>query len=233
MIVRMELLAAKAGLKIDEFAESWRQHAELTLKPEKGLGRHHHNLIIDRTQKGIVFQRGQLEFDGIAQMWFDDLNQIRRAFPSHEPSLTTDRASFVSDVTTLTTVPNPVITCRTGGSVVKRMSTIRRRPEMSQERFQREWFETHAYLVRRMPGVLGYTQNLVIDRSTAQGGASADEVPIDGVVEFIFRDAAAIEAAFTSDSGLTTMAHAKEFISEISTFIVEVTEFPLGIHRSS
>jgi hypothetical protein len=47
---------------------------------------------------------------------------------------------------------------------------------------------------------------------------------VDGMVELWFPDTETIEAAFRSDVGITTMTHAKEFIAEISTFLVEPTE---------
>jgi EthD domain len=57
--------------------------------------------------------------------------------------------------------------------------------------------------------------------------ADADDgmsLGIDGIVELWFEDVDAIERGFRSDRGRTTMMHAQEFISEISTFMVDATE---------
>ena len=44
------------------------------------------------------------------------------------------------------------------------MSTLKRRPDVSSEEFQREWFDVHSVLVKRLPEVKGYTQNFIFDR---------------------------------------------------------------------
>ena len=92
--------------------------------------------------------------------------------------------------------------------------------------FQRQWFNEHSYLVKRIPGLLGYRQNLVLDRQKSRNDDADDgmDVGIDGIVELWFEDVDAIERGFRSDRGRTTMMHAQEFISEISTFMVDTTE---------
>ena len=73
-----------------------------------------------------------------------------------------------------------------------------------------------------MPGVEGYTQNLIRERFIERGkSASCEEMPIDGIVELWFRDIASLETAFASPAGQRTMAHARTFIGEITAFLVE------------
>ena len=70
--------------------------------------------------------------------------------------------------------------------------------------------------------IKGYTQNLVIDRNLGRGKpATYDQLPVDGSVELWFADVESLDAAFASDAGRTLITHASEFISEISTFLVE------------
>jgi len=76
-------------------------------------------------------------------------------------------------------------------------------------------------LLKRM-SIKGYTQNLVIDRNLGRGKpATYDQLPVDGSVELWFADVESLDAAFASDAGRTLITHASEFISEISTFLVE------------
>jgi uncharacterized protein (TIGR02118 family) len=122
----------------------------------------------------------------------------------------------------VTALQNIVIPEATGEPTIKRMSTLKRRPDISLARFKSEWFELHATLVKRIPGVKGYNQNLVIARTRADGTpATYDELPIDGFVELWFADKRSLEAAFATGSAKTLMTHALEFIGEISTFLVE------------
>jgi uncharacterized protein (TIGR02118 family) len=102
------------------------------------------------------------------------------------------------------------------------MSTLKRRPGVSAEKFQREWFDVHSELVKRLPEVKGYTQNLIFDRSHGRGRPiTYDEFSVDGIVELWFRDAEDLASGFGSPSGTTLMTHAEEFIAEISTFLVD------------
>ena len=77
-------------------------------------------------------------------------------------------------------------------------------------------------LVMKMPGVAAYRQNVVIARERVKGQPCGyDELPIDGVVELWFADAAALEAAFGSPAGRAAMKHGETFLAEVSVFAVK------------
>ena len=103
---------------------------------------------------------------------------------------------------------------------MKRISTLKRRPDITEEDFRLEWI-VHRDLVLKMPGVSGYRQNVVIARERVKGTPCGyDELPIDGIVELWFESPAGLEEAFSSTAGRTTMAHAKTFLAEITAFVV-------------
>jgi hypothetical protein len=85
-----------------------------------------------------------------------------------------------------------VITPPPGKPLIKRKSLLRRRADVDAETFEREWRIEHARLVK-----------------------------VDGVVELWFTSADTLNQAFASPQGVQTMACAKSFIDEITTFIVE------------
>ena len=100
------------------------------------------------------------------------------------------------------------------------MSVIKRLPTLSEGDFRREW-RIHGDLVRKMPGVSAYRQNVVVVREREKGTpCNYDTLPIDGIVELWFKDAEALQAAFASPAGKTTMAHAKTFLGDITAFLV-------------
>ena len=226
MIVRMGLLQKKAGLESAEFRSHWRNsHGPLAAKLP-GLRRYHQNHVVDRQQRGISYARGSLDFDGISELWFDDLPSMQRAFSTDlVDELAADESTFIGDLKLVTAIQHQVVPVAAGQPLIKRLSTLKRRPDVSAEQFQREWFDVHSMLVRRLPQVKGYTQSLIFDRAHGRGRPIGyDELPVDGIVELWFRDADALEAAFGSASGETLMTHAKEFLAEISTFLVECHE---------
>jgi uncharacterized protein (TIGR02118 family) len=226
MVVRMGLLQKKPGLSDAEFRAHWRDlHGPLAAKLPS-LRRYHQNHVVDREQRGIVYARGSHDFDGISELWFDDLPSMQLAFSSDlVEEVAADEASFIGDLKLITAIQQQVVPVPKGARLIKRMSTLKRRPDVSLEKFQHEWFQVHSVLVKRLPEVKGYTQNLIFDRAHGRGKpASYDELPIDGIVELWFSDRESLDAGFNSSAGKTLMTHAEEFIAEISTFLVETHE---------
>lgn len=226
LIVRMGLLRKNPNLSAAEFSAHWRDvHGPLAAKLS-GLRRYHQNHVVDRQQRGITYARGSQDFDGISELWFDDLPSMQSAFSGDlVQELAADEAGFIDDLKLVTAIQQRVIPVPEGERLIKRMSTLRRRPDVSAEKFQHEWFQVHSVLVKRLPQVRGYTQNLVFDRGHGRGRPAAySELPIDGIVELWFSDLESLEAGFSSEAGNTLMTHASEFIAEISTFLVETRE---------
>lgn len=226
MIVRMGLIRRRGDVATPEFRRHWRDsHGPLAARLP-GLRRYHQNHVVDRSQRAIAHKRGAADYDGFSQLWFDDLGSMGGAVASAPMrDLAEDEGRFIGEVEVVTAVPHVVMPKVAGVPLIKRMSTLKRRRDVSPERFQTEWFDVHSALVKRLDGVAGYIQNLVVDRSHGRARpASWDEMPIDGIVELWFRDTDGLNAAFTSDAGRTLMTHAAEFIDEISTFLVETHE---------
>lgn len=226
MIVRMGLLRKRADLGIDAFRGHWRNSHGALAATLPGLRRYHQNHVVDREQRAITYKRGGHDFDGFSELWFDDLPSMAAAFATADVrQLGEDEARFIGELKVITALQHVVVPAPAGVPLIKRMSTLKRRPDVSAEQFKREWFDIHSFLVRRLPQVKGYTQNLIFDRSHGRGRpASYEELPIDGIVELWFEDLDSLNAGFASDAGRTLMTHASEFIAEISTFLVEVHE---------
>ena len=208
------------------FRDHWRDiHAPIAARLP-GLRRYHQNHIVDTEQRGIDYPRGPLTIDGISELWFDDEASMQRAIKSDVmDALAADEANLIDDIHVITAEQHVVIPTPSGVPLLKRMSTLKRRDDVSPETFRHEWFEIHSILVKRLPQVKGYTQNLVIDRRHGRGAAaSREELPVDGIVELWFEDVSSLESAFRSPAGVTLMTHAREFIAEISTFLVDVHE---------
>jgi hypothetical protein len=222
-IVRMGLISKKPEWSEADFRKHWLGHHGPLVRNAPGLSQYRQNHVVDRVQRGIDFAREPWDFDGLSQLWIADTN---KPFGEGElpQRIIADENFFLGQLhiltvrqTTIVDVPDEAAR----GNLKKRMSLIRRRPELSEEEFLREW-QVHADWVRTMPGVKGYRQNAVIQREVEKGTpCSYDELPIDGVVEFWFESADALDQAFGSEAGLTTMEHAKTFLSGITAFLVE------------
>jgi uncharacterized protein (TIGR02118 family) len=226
MNVRMGLLRKKADWTTEAFRAYWRdEHGPLAARAPNLL-EYWQNHVTDRIQRGIDFARGPWDFDGFSQLYFDDARQADHAFTESDlaAALIADERHFLGELHIVTAEQNVVVPLPDPpkrAALLKRISTLKRRPELSEDDFRREWM-VHRDLVRQMPGVAGYRQNVVIARERIKGQPCGyDELPIDGIAELWFQDAAALEAAFGSPASRTTMTHAKTFLGEITAFGVE------------
>ncbi|WP_238367788.1 EthD domain-containing protein [Mesobacterium pallidum] len=218
MLTVMSLIQTRTELTdrhVTDNAEAMRQ--AVAGVPGGGL----FNRVIDRSQKGISYARGALDLDAIGQAEFPDISASMTAASSGAFNLSMGLPGpLVEAVHPIVCLRNTVIAPPKAG--LKRMSILRKRPDVSCEVFQDQWFNVHSFLVKRLPGITGYRQNLVLDGPRDEVG----HMMVDGMVELWFPDGATIDAAFGSDIGRTTMTHALEFIAEISTFLVEPVALP-------
>lgn len=224
--VRMGLIRKKPDWSTDEFRTYWiEKHGPLAARAP-GLREYWQNHVVDHVQRGIVFARGPWDFDGFSQLYFDGASQAGDAFGTSEiaGALIADEQHFLGElhiVTTLQHVVIPVPAADKRAALMKRISTLTRLPGTSEDDFRREWIVHRDHLLK-MPGVAAYRQNLVVERERIKGKPCVyEDLPIDGIVELWFKDAATLEAAFGSPEGQTTMRHATTFISEITVFGIE------------
>ena len=108
--------------------------------------------------------------------------------------------------------------------MIKRISLLTRRPELSPEQFRRHWTEIHAPYVDRVPHVLRYVQNHIVDASHRHDLPSGGH-QVDGVVALVFESRAAMDAALASPEAKAMFADGALFIASVTTFVVEEQVF--------
>lgn len=223
MIVRSGLIRKKFDWSADEFRRYWRENHSKLASQLPGLLRYEQNHVVDSVQRGISYLRGPEQLDGFSMLWFESEQAMRDAIATEAgQALVADENHFLGDLRIVAIDQVEVIPPATDRPLLKRMSLLRRLPDVSPEVFKHEWREEHAHLVKRVKGVRGYRQNLIVSREAPKGTpVGYDGMPIDGIVELWFDDAASLDASFATPQGTTLMTHAREFIGEITTFLVE------------
>jgi len=90
------------------------------------------------------------------------------------------------------------------------------------EGFREAWFERHAGLVRRLPLLEGYVQNLVTARYGASGlPATYEALPIDGVAEVCYADEEAMDRSYASQARLPLKDDGALLNRRVSTLLVQ------------
>jgi len=96
------------------------------------------------------------------------------------------------------------------------------RKAATREGFRDAWFGRHASLVRHLPLLDGYVQNLVTARYDAAGRpVGYDALPIDGIAEVCFADEAAMNASYGSDARLPLKDDGRDLNARVSTVLVQ------------
>jgi uncharacterized protein (TIGR02118 family) len=105
--------------------------------------------------------------------------------------------------------------------VIKRVSLVRRHPELSREGFLEHWLGTHAEIVRQLPGVRGLRFGVVEEWSPAETGW-------DGVGEVWFDSVEAAEAAFATEPYHSLLVEDRRllFSETQACFVTEHTAIP-------
>ena len=110
--------------------------------------------------------------------------------------------------------------------MVKLVFTLRRRPELSREEFQRYWLERHGPLVQSFAEVLGirrYVQVHTLPEATQAMLRASREAPeeYDGVAELWYDSLDSITAAVSTDEGraasIALLEDEREFIDHKSS----------------
>ena len=104
--------------------------------------------------------------------------------------------------------------------MIKVVALITRKPGMSREEFLRCWQEEHPALVTKLAGLRRYVQNPALD--------GPRDWPFDGVAELWFDSVHDVGVGFKGPAADALRAHEETFIGDISWFLAEEREIPLG-----
>ncbi|MDB5827957.1 MAG: hypothetical protein JWQ73_2177 [Variovorax sp.] len=176
----------------------------------------------DRPYRGVVAQADDI--DATIDLHFDDAPAARIAIDSSAwGALTKNVQQSARLLFALDSEPNLPVPLQ-GGAVDGgfRRWLLLTRKAATREGFRDAWFGRHASLVRHLPMLDGYVQNLVSARYDAEGRpADYDALPIDGVAEVCFADEAAMNASYASDARLPLKDDGRDLNARVSTVLVQ------------
>jgi uncharacterized protein (TIGR02118 family) len=104
--------------------------------------------------------------------------------------------------------------------MIKSISLLTRRSELSHDEFVHHWVEVHAPLAHAVPGVRRYVQNHIIDEPR-RADIPTTKVAVDGIAELWYDDRAAMDRGNASPEAKRLHDDGALFIGGIKSFIVE------------
>lgn len=103
--------------------------------------------------------------------------------------------------------------------MIKRISLLQRKPELTHEEFVNHWFKIHGALARKVPGVRRYMQNHIREISSRADIPDLD-MEIDGIAELWWDDADAMKVSIATPEAQAMFADGALIIGRIKTFVI-------------
>ena len=107
--------------------------------------------------------------------------------------------------------------------MIKTLSLLTRKLELTREQFMRHWVDIHAPLAHAVPGLRRYVQNDIVAEPTRPDIPTTD-VAVDGIAELWFDDQEARTRANASPEAKRLHADGALFIGRIKTYVIEERE---------
>jgi uncharacterized protein (TIGR02118 family) len=151
-------------------------------------------------------------FDGMAELWFDDLAAADAAFASPAgETARTDADARVARRERLNLAEHMIID-HPAPPRFKYTAGLKRRADMTREAFAHWWLERHVPYVKRFPAVRKYRVSLV---------ESGPESFVDGVAEVWFDDMATLRRVTASEMVKEAQRHSVAHTSDRLRLVME------------
>jgi uncharacterized protein (TIGR02118 family) len=201
------LIKRRPDLPVGEFQERWKSEHGPRLAGLPGLRRYVQSLALTQG-----YARGNLLYDGLDELWFDDEAGYGEALASRAFAPADEAASALSDVSRRVAMPVDVHVMKDGPipeGGVKNIEFVNRRPGMALEPFRKYWREVHGPIATRIPPLLRYEQNHLrlseYDRS---------EPPYDGLAITWFESTSAMRDGTKTEEYAVTRADEANFLPD-------------------
>lgn len=214
MVKVVVVFRRKAALDVEAFGQYWQGVHAALVKQLPGLRRY----VQSQTIPG-GYRKGQPAIDGMAELWFDDTEALRKIAASSElAAVLADEANFIDPASRVEIVTDDIVIKdgeRPAGGV-KNVELVKRRPDLTPEAFHRHWEVVHGPLGGSIPQVLRYVQS----HTRAAAYRDGRQPPLDGVALTWFTGTAAMRESATTPQYATTRADEHNFVTEPLDFVI-------------
>ncbi len=206
MVKAIYLIKRKRGMELEAFRNYWiTTHAGLALKVP-GLRKYvqSHTLLSG-------YKKGEPLFDGIAEVWYDDTDAMRKVAELPEARAVNADGHVFMDMRAsgfLVTREHVIKDGAINPSMVKYVAFARRKPGMDVEAYQTYWKEHHGPLAAKIPVVHRYVQSHLL----LSGYRNATAPVYDGIAETWFDDSNAMRVSQTTAEYQAVRADEPNFI---------------------
>ena len=205
----------KPDMSVDDFQNYWLSTHAAKVKKYPGLCRY----VVSLTLKG-GYRRGEPAYDGVAELWFDDLAAFEDARQSSEFTAGADDLRNFIDINSRGMILVDEHLIKDGPMPkdgVKNIEFVTQKEGMRRDAFRRYWREVHGPLAAKISVIQRYVQSHTRDELYQNGGRPA----YDGVAVTWFNSTADMRTSATLPEYTATREDEANFLdSEELPFII-------------
>ena len=219
MIKIVACINRRPGMSVEDFQDYWLHKHPAVVTKLPGLRRYVQSHVRPSGYRG----GRSLVHDGIAELWFDDLDTVKAANGTPVvDAILADEATFIDPGPRVTLVcdEHVVVDGAPPPGAIKNVEFVSRRPGMSVEDFQRYWRDTHGPLAAGIPSIRRYVQS-----PCRLGGYRGGQQPAyDGIAVTWFESTDAMRQGAETAAYAATRADEPNFIDTDNLPIILTTE---------
>jgi uncharacterized protein (TIGR02118 family) len=202
------LLKRRPGLDVTAFQSAWRTERGPLVARLPGLRRHAQSHALPQG-----YARGELLFDGIEELWFDDAAARKAALASAAWAGAQAASGDLLDTGRTVVLPIELHVIKDGAipdNAVKNIEFVTQRPGMDLMEFRRYWREVHGPIASAIPPLRRYEQNHTALEAYGDGRRPA----FDGLAITWFASTADMKAGATTPEYAITRADEPAFLPD-------------------
>jgi uncharacterized protein (TIGR02118 family) len=201
------LIKRRSELAVEEFQARWRSEYARQAAELPTVRRYVQSLAL---MQG--YRKGELLFDCVDEMWFDDEAAYRNAVASPAFAALDRTAVPLADLDRRIAMPVDVHVIKGGpiqAEAVKNIEFVNRRPGMALEPFRRYWREVHGPIASTIPVLRHYEQNHLRANVYHEGSP-----PYDGLAITWFESTADMKRGAETEEYARTRADEPNFLPD-------------------
>ena len=230
MIVRCGLLKKHDGLTRERFSDHWLNVHGPIAAGMTHLRGYYQNLVVGEDRLYPVASGG-VDLDGYSELHFETYATMLEGIQSldaatgnallDDAEILLDRR--LCDILVLSrSVVRETPAYMPAEGLLRYSVFFGRADDVDDAAFHRAWGYAHARLIDLAPGLAGYRQNSVLDRSVGGAPALHGQLPCDGFEELFFESEAAFTCFRESEEFQRAAEHAAKFTGTIDTYRIEM-----------
>jgi len=207
MLKVITLMKRRPGLSVEDFQSYWAERHAALLRQASGVRRYVQSHAL---RQG--YRKGELLFDGISELWFDDEDAYATYKRSDAVETATRDLDTFADRSRLVEMPVDAHVIKDGmipPNAVKNIEFVNRRPGMALDSFRAYWRNVHGPIAAKIPVLHRYEQNHLKRSAYAAG-----DPPYDGLAITWFASTADMKRGTTTPEYQVTRADEPHFLPD-------------------